>query len=367
MQTKSNENILERLHRHWKIYFIAGILGLYGLGSLTALWSGTYGYGPGVSCRVPFLKDYFFHIDLLIVFPIAVLLLPRYFKNAKQCLSVHLNDAALPYQRGKALSPLFRKWLRGMILFAASMFAIFTALTIRSLLASSDLVPKTWFTPSAKTMPATVFYFSEIAVATLAAAVVIAYHCSVMMELRKIAVPGRISDLTCSIAPGGPIDATLSSLLSVICVLSFVPVGVILGRTYNMGFSPFDLVTMLNMTVIPLIIILIIILPYSLTGIPKCLRTARQKLLDDNAKKIGERLEELSDDGIDDQKKSELIKDIDRLEKDGGLIKSLYPVFPLAGHAKKIASAASALPVVVSVVTAILSALAAWIAVFYNE
>jgi len=367
MQPKSNNQILERLYRHWRICFVTGILGLYGLGSLTALWSGTYGYGPGVSCRVPFLKDYLFHIDLLIVFPVAVLLLPRYFKNANHCLLIHLNDTALPYKRGKGLSPLFRKWLCGMILFAASLIAIITALNIRSLTASPDVELKTWFTPSAKTLPATMFYFSEIAVASLAAAVIIAYHCTVMMELRKIAVPDKISDFTWSIAPGGPIDATLSSLLSVICVLSFLPVGVILGRTYNMGFSLFDLVTMLNMTVIPLIILLIIVLPYSLSGIPKCLRTARQKLLDNNAKKIGELWEELSHDGIGDQKKTELVEEIDHLEKNGGLIKSRYPVFPLTVHAKKIASAASALPVVVSLVTGILSALESWIAVFYKK
>jgi hypothetical protein len=136
-------------------------------------------------------------------------------------------------------------------------------------------------------------------------------------------------------------------------------VGVIFGRTFYIGLSPFDPVTMFNMTLVPLIILLIIVLPFTLTGIPKCLRTTRQKLLDKNAKKIGERWNKISENEIDEIRKVELIEEIDSLAKVGEVIKNQYPVIPLARHAKKIAGLASALPVIMSVVAALRSLLMA--------
>jgi len=283
--------------------------------------------------------------------------LPRYFKNANACILKHLPGESPPYDRRKgekgikATTPLFRKWLVGIVLVFFAIAAAVTIANIRSYSPGETL--KIWHAVSTKTVPATVCYYTLCAAAVLAASIVFAYHCSVMMQLRAIISLDKKSDVTLSIAPGTPIDAMLSSLLHLLYLIALIPICVIFGRTIRADFSLFDPVTMFNMIIAPVIMFSVAILPFSLTGIPKYLRMKRKKLIGQNARRMSKIWDKLYQ-GAQDYDREELLKTIDFLAKEKALIQKHCPRSPLVRHTKVTVTAVSSLPAVLSIARVVL-------------
>lgn len=353
MTAAAHDNSWGRLWKRWLFPYAAIVLSVYLPGILCNLYAGTLTSPTNtkVPCETPFIEDYVFHFNWLLVFPAFLLLVPTYMKNADNCLRNHLGIKSVPYNKKKGLfkgtTQLFRSYLLKIALFFLVITAIVSALAIRSLHTTKNL--KTWFTPSFETIPTTVFYFTFAVLLVLFAAVFLAYHYSVMAELRRMTKSDKSSELAWSVAPGGPIHATFSSFLHLLYPVAFVPIIIIIGRTMVFEYSLFDPVTIFNMIAIPLGIFVWVLFPFTATGIPTYLQAKRMKLLQENAKQMSKIWDDMAK-GAKNDDKGVLLKKMDYLEKEKAFVDKHYPLLLLSKQARIIPAAISSVPIIVSLV-----------------
>lgn len=348
-----HDNTWGRLWKRWLLPYAFIVLIVYLPGIICNIYTGTFKSPTNTKtpCETPFLEDYLFHINWLLIFPAFILLIPTYLKNADDCLRKHLGIESIPYNKKKGLfkgmTPLFRSYLLRLSFFFLVIAVIVSALNIRSLRKAKIL--KTWNTPSLETIPTSVFFFASAIVLVLASAVFLAYHYSVMAKLKEMTSSDKTAELAWSVAPGGPIHATFSSFLHLLYPVAFVPIGIIISRTMNLKLSLLDPVTLFNMIAIPLGILIWVLFPFTLTAIPKYLRMKRIELLQNNAMNMSKIWNKLSK-GAKDANKETLLKEMDYLEKERAFIEKHYPMLLLSKHARIVPVVISSTPVVLSLV-----------------
>lgn len=283
------------------------------------------------------------------------LLIPTYVRRANECLRTHLGRESLPFdrerQRGKRTTPVFRRLLWVLCLVFLSLTCIVSVLNARSLWEVESLMK--WYAPSLETIPTSAFFFAMCAILGLAAGVFLAFHYSVMFQLRRMISEDHTSELEWSVTEGGPIHLAFSSYLYLLYPVAIIPIGVILMRTLRVHFSPLDPVTLFNIIIIPVGIIIWIVFPFTLTGIPRHLRMRRRELLQGNAKEMTGIWRRICD-GAYDAKRASLLKQMDCLAKEREFVMKYYPRLSLSKRARIIPAVLSLVALAISLVRTVI-------------